>query len=227
MIISHKYKFIFIKTAKTAGSSIEIALSKICGPKDVITYTDKEEYSDDSLNSIRQNVNIPLKFYSKKDWRKLLRERKRKHFKGHDPASRIVQNVDERIWDNYYKFCFERNPYDKFISWYYWCGGLNRFNTMKNFIQSGIASRVKGKSLYCIDNKIVVDEIYKFEDIESALLNIRKICKIKEEIKMPKKKFKGVQRKDQRHYSEILGDYERKWITENYSFELKQFGYKF
>jgi hypothetical protein len=37
MIISHKHKFIFFKTKKTAGTSIEIALSKYRGPDDVIT----------------------------------------------------------------------------------------------------------------------------------------------------------------------------------------------
>lgn len=37
MIISHEHKFIFLKTAKTAGTSIEIALSKFCGSDDVIT----------------------------------------------------------------------------------------------------------------------------------------------------------------------------------------------
>jgi hypothetical protein len=36
MIISHEHKFIFVKTRKTAGTSIEIALSKFCGPDDVI-----------------------------------------------------------------------------------------------------------------------------------------------------------------------------------------------
>ncbi|MEM7193183.1 MAG: hypothetical protein AAF405_10065, partial [Pseudomonadota bacterium] len=37
MIISHKHKFIFLKTKKTAGTSVELALSQICGESDVIT----------------------------------------------------------------------------------------------------------------------------------------------------------------------------------------------
>jgi hypothetical protein len=38
MIISHKYKFIFIKTMKTAGSSLEAFFSKVCGDEDTFTY---------------------------------------------------------------------------------------------------------------------------------------------------------------------------------------------
>ena len=43
MIISHKHKFIFLKTVKTAGTSIEIALSKYCGPDDIITPASPED----------------------------------------------------------------------------------------------------------------------------------------------------------------------------------------
>ena len=37
MIISHEHKFIFLKTRKTAGTSIELALSDLCGARDIIT----------------------------------------------------------------------------------------------------------------------------------------------------------------------------------------------
>ena len=37
MIVSHKNRFIFLKTRKTAGTSIEISLRPYCGPDDIIT----------------------------------------------------------------------------------------------------------------------------------------------------------------------------------------------
>ena len=57
MIISHKHKFIFIKTSKTAGTAIELALSKICCENDII-----------SPSVIRQKdvLNINIKEESKK-----------------------------------------------------------------------------------------------------------------------------------------------------------------
>jgi hypothetical protein len=37
MILSHRWRFIFIKGHKIAGTSVEMALSKLCGPQDVVT----------------------------------------------------------------------------------------------------------------------------------------------------------------------------------------------
>jgi|APSaa5957512622_1039677.scaffolds.fasta_scaffold45130_3 hypothetical protein len=36
MIISHKYKYIFIKPMKVAGSSVQVALMENCNKKDII-----------------------------------------------------------------------------------------------------------------------------------------------------------------------------------------------
>ena len=43
MIICHEHKFIFIKTRKTAGTSIETALSKFCGESDSLTSLSSED----------------------------------------------------------------------------------------------------------------------------------------------------------------------------------------
>ena len=37
MIISHKKKFVFLRTTKTASSSLEIYLSQFCSKEDTIT----------------------------------------------------------------------------------------------------------------------------------------------------------------------------------------------
>jgi hypothetical protein len=43
LIISHRHRFIFLKTRKTAGTSVEIALSRFCGPDDVIRRSPGDE----------------------------------------------------------------------------------------------------------------------------------------------------------------------------------------
>lgn len=67
MIVSHKHKFIFIKTAKSAGTSIEIALSKFCGSEDIITpiLPAEDERKRKQLGyKGQQNFKVPFSLYS-------------------------------------------------------------------------------------------------------------------------------------------------------------------
>ena len=123
MIISHKYKFIFIKTNKTAGTSIEIALAKFCGKDDIITPNDpKDEVIRKQLNYPGpQNYAAPFYEYRFRSlYRLIQRQKKKPRFYHHISAAEIKSLVDERVWKDYYKFCFERNPWDRIISLYYW-----------------------------------------------------------------------------------------------------------
>ncbi len=50
MICSHVHKFVFIKTTKTASTSIEMGLERFCGPQDIVTPI----WHDGSANSIER-----------------------------------------------------------------------------------------------------------------------------------------------------------------------------
>ncbi len=73
MIVSHKHKFIFIKTRKTAGTSVEIALSKICGKNDILTpISPKDEiYRQEYANISAQNFTIPFSRLKLHDFKRL------------------------------------------------------------------------------------------------------------------------------------------------------------
>jgi hypothetical protein len=222
MIISHKHKFIFIKTAKTAGTSIEIALSKICGPDDIITPITKED--EDHRQELGYRGAQNYKAYSFKGLIELARTKEHK-FYNHISAAEIKNKISPEIWDNYYKFCFERNPFDKIISWYYWAGQGSP--SLQDFILSGQASKVKGFNLYTINSIPVVDRVYKYEEFNNALSDLSRRLQLSEELKLPAKKAKGNVRKDRRHYREVLSDEGADRIAKIFAREIKLFGYKY
>ena len=117
MIISHKYKFIFLKTIKTAGTSIEISLSRYCGKEDVITPIVPED------EKIREKQNVSPQNYRKNGMGflpKVFDSRFTMKYWNHITADEIKKRIDSDIWNSYYKFCFERNPWDKTVSAFFW-----------------------------------------------------------------------------------------------------------
>ena len=230
MIISHKYKFIFLKTNKTAGTSIEIALSKVCGPHDVITPLTPKDEKARRLLGYRgaQNYLVPFWAYRFNDWRVLFTEKRRKkRFVNHMPAKRVKQQIDPEIWDNYYKFCFERNPWDRIISLYYWRFKSEPRPTISEFMASEAPQllKQKGYGVYTIDNEVVVDRVCAFENITGELEAIRAHLGIQETLELPHSK--SAFRKDKRHYRDLIGEVEQMRISELFQDEIRLVGYQF
>ena len=231
MIISHKYKFIFLKTSKTAGTSIEIALSKFCNENDVITpISHKDELIRSDLGyKGPQNYMFPLSDYKIIDWVNVLFKYKNKRWKqfyNHITAQRVKNMIDSNIWNTYYKFCFERNPWDRVVSQYYWRLSEPRMS-MKLFLKSKHFKDLikKGRNVYTINNRIAVDKIYKYEFINDAIIDLSEKFKFTEKLELPR--TKSTSRPKKRQYSDILNLDEKKYIGKVFEKEIINLDYEF
>jgi hypothetical protein len=230
MIISHANRFIFLKTNKTAGTSIEIALSRFCAEMDVITpITPEDEATRQSLSARgAQNYRLPLRQYDRHDWVRLLFSGKRREFYNHISAKEVKEMVGEEIWNEYYTFCFERNPWDRIVSFYYWrTRNREPKPSISEFIRAGKAELLKqrGIELYTIDGEIAVDRVCLFENLEEELEAIRSRLGLPETLTLPR--VKGAARKEKQHYRNLLSEEDREAIARLFEREITLFGYEY
>jgi hypothetical protein len=228
MIISHKHKFIFFKTRKTAGTSIEIALSKFCGPEDIITpiLDEDEEVRKELGYPGPQNCVVPCRHYSLHDWYQRIIHSKRPEFYNHIPARQVRQWVDSKVWGSYYKFCFERNPWDKAISQYYfYCQHNDLDLSFQDYLFNFDHKRLSNFNIYSIDGKVSVDHVALFENINQEILSLASTLGVKEEITLPR--VKTGFRKDKRPYKDVISDTERTYIQNICQNEIKLLNYSY
>jgi hypothetical protein len=228
MIISHKYKFIFIKTNKTAGTSIEIALSKFCGPNDIITPISPEDEAmrRDLGYPGAQNHQLPIWRYGVRDVIERATEGKKLRFYNHIPAKEVIALIGKKKWDSYYTFCFERNPWDRIISQYYWVNKSEPRPTIQKFIRSKAPLNLKNRGYggYTIDGKVVVDKICKFENLTEEIDAVRKLVGIPEQLELPRAKSQS--RKAKGSYRDLLGEDDRDYISKLFHDEIILMGYE-
>ena len=120
MIVSHQHSFIFLKTMKTAGTSVELVLSQICGPDDIVTPIREEHLRvghgprnyrlPRNDRSFVSGIRLSLGFERDSDWL----------FRNHMPAAQVRAVLGEEIWNAYRKVTVVRNPFEQMISRYRW-----------------------------------------------------------------------------------------------------------
>lgn len=218
MIVSHLYRFIFIKCKKTAGTSVEIALSSILGDQDVIApiHPIDEELRNRLEYRGPQNHLDPsdgsLAFYN------------------HMPAKEIKEKMGTEIWDSYYKFCFVRNPWDRLISLYYWhyrdhSTPLPSMTEFLQWLDEGRMKRYDNFLLYTIDGEMAVDRVGRYESLERDLQEVCTKLGLPNLPLLPR--AKGQHRLDRRHYREVLSLEESEKIRRLCENEIDLFDYQF
>lgn len=125
MILSERHNFIFIKGMKVAGTSVEIALSRLCGPDDIVTPVSAiDERLRLSLGARCQNYAATraaeddylagLKAARTEDLADL--PPPPRGYYNHMPLAAVAMRYGKPI-SGFRIVCIERSPYAKVISW--------------------------------------------------------------------------------------------------------------
>jgi hypothetical protein len=231
MILSHEHKFIYIKTYKTGSTSIEAALSAVCGPRDVITEASEQ------LRGVRQrpaqNYRLEHPEVPKRSLLRRLLGRPERHYHPsvgyyeHMPAWRVRAYVGEDIWRQYFKFSFERNPWDRQVSWYHYktkSKGEATRPSFDNFNRDRRRAWVENWELYTIDGNIALDFVGRYESLERDFEGIVSRIGLSGQVSLPKVNVSEERRLDYRSY---YNDASRSLIGSWYAPEIREFGYVF
>ncbi len=232
MIISHKHKFIFIKTRKTAGSSIQIYLSHLCGEQDIFSPIDKAEQSYLPRNFRGLFSPIPefaeYRSSPSKIMKTLWRFLTLKKFQSHIKAREVRERIPPKIWNTYYKFSIDRNPWDKVLSHYHFVRQRYRryYNiSFDRYLQTAELP-YNYKKYTDIDDNIIVDKVIKYENLIEELDEVFNQLGIAFNGTLGASE-KSHYRKDRRPYQEVYSEDQKLLVEKLFDKEIKMHGYEF
>jgi hypothetical protein len=229
MILSHKYRFIFIKTAKTAGTSIEVFLSKHCGPQDIVTpiapplESHQPRNYEGFVNPVPEILERPGKVFS------VLHHTMSscRKFYNHMPAREVKNRVPAKVWNGYFKFCVERNPWDKVLSHYHMhaarAGGTL---SLDEYLARGRFPINYFRYTDRFGEKLIVDRVVHYESLLAELREVFAHLNIPFDGSLPIA-AKSEYRIDRRPYQEVFNDQQRQIVEQAFAKEIELHRYRF
>lgn len=226
MIISHSHKFIFVKSLKTAGTSIEAALSNHCGGDDVVTTLGAYDFNRDETGA----------------WvHKAMNEGRHEQ---HDDAATIRASLPPEVWSSYFKFSIARNPWDRALSYFFWDRRQDKsLRPDKKLIHSlGVpfddftpvkakfAEFIHGRTLenndrfYVDGERLCVDFVVRYEHLDE---DFPELCRRIGLPSMQIPRLKSGIRKDKRPYWDYYDEESRDIVAALHRNDLRLFDYQF
>ena len=227
MLVSHRYRFIYTKTFKTASTSVEAYFERFCMPEgEWAPSHGRDEYvSATGIIGCREasRHSASCRWYN------------------HMPAARIRAALGETIWNSYHKFCVIRNPFEKCISAFEQLGASHTVSQAKAWLAAvrwGMTPeqarfydfltrrKVVDRDVYTIDGTFCMDTIIRYESLHDDL---QRVC---EQLSVPYEPgrlptYKAGTRRADATAERLYTPRARAVVERRYAFELERFGYQF
>jgi hypothetical protein len=249
MILSEKHKFIFIKGRKVASTSMEIALSGICGEHDIITpistiderhraYTIGSRSAQNFGLSTRKNTEYieKIKNCSKKQLADI--QLPKGSFYNHMPLQEVCQ-AKSIITSDWTIFAIERCPYAKIISLanmhlqykFYLTNGkpmISNISDIKDYIRhlikKSLLIQVKNIDLYKTKDGEIPTTILHYENLEIEYTKLMKNFNVKTYPEL--KHYKKGLNSNKLNPTDIFTREQIQTINNIFSEEFEFFGYE-
>jgi hypothetical protein len=225
VIISHAHRFIFLKSEKTAGTSVEAALSVHCGEDDVVTPLGDYWFNRDERGQwVHKSMNAD-------------------GFSQHDSAAGVRSKVAPEVWNKYFKFSITRNPWDRVVSnfswearnkpalrpvrrWYHRVGvPFDEFReTARLFRQFAAGEWTTNDRFYVLDGGLCVDFVMRYERLGDDLAEVCRRVGLPP-LELPH--LKSGLRKAERGYAEYYDEASKAIVAERHCNDIRLFGYTF
>ena len=219
MIVSHARQLIFIKTPKSGSTSVEVGLSALCGPNDIITPVGPEKISrsPDAQNYLRGEASLqtrPDGFFEP------LQQR---DFYNHMTLQTVAEYIGKSAAQRYLKIAFVRNPWDRQVSLYH-------FLKHQGHLQTGFAEWLTWAEplpvmeMLRLNGVMAMDFIGRYEALQS---DFEAVCR---QLGMPSAPVLPRLKSGIRPPGDYCAYYDvrsRARVAEMYAEEIATFGYVF
>lgn len=217
-LVSHRARFIFLKTHKTASTSVEAALEPLCAPDDAATgvHYRAELVTEAGVIGARGDHS------------------RHAVWKNHLSAKAVRKLTGRRVWRRYAKITTVRNPYSRMVSMFHSrrtdaeraAMAELRFDEVRTQFRDWLAERHPSNNLrkLTIGPRYVIDHVIYFERLADEFAELADALGLPPE---PLPRFKTDRNPREEPWRDYYDDDARRLVEKGSAFEIAFFGYRF
>jgi len=219
MLVSHRYKFIYTKTAKTGGTSVESYFEKYCMAEgEWVQLHERDEYVSKYGIIGYRGAEPPIET----------------KYVNHMSALKIKDLLGDDCWSRYLKFCVVRNPFDKAVSEFFFRiqksgkidenQDLDRWKIMFEKWLSESPKLPLDTDKFLIDKKNCMDYVIRYESLHKDMSKVCDLIGVSWDSRMLPS-FKSGIRPENIRFQDLYTDVSKRIIEKVFQVEIERFGY--